>query len=125
MNLRQRLSRTQANGPSPPSSLLTVRPSSGEPDRYQIIKKQLHRQMITMLDLAMLEALDETQRRTQVEHVARRLLGESEIRLTRSDEERLIAELLHDTFDLGPITPLLLDEEVSDILVSSHRQVYV
>src|SRR5204862_5842984 len=25
---------------------------------------------------------------------------------------------------LGPITPLLLDEEVSDILVNTHRQVY-
>ena len=45
--------------------------------------------------------------------------------LTRGDEERLITELLHDTFDLGPITPLLLDEEISDILVNTHRQVYV
>jgi pilus assembly protein CpaF len=53
------------------------------------------------------------------------MLVEAEIRLTRGDEERLITELLHDTFDLGPITPLLLDEEISDILVNTHRQVYV
>jgi pilus assembly protein CpaF len=57
--------------------------------------------------------------------MARRMLAEAEIRLTRGDEERLVAELLHDTFDLGPITPLLLDEEISDILVNTHRQVYV
>src|SRR5438128_1699139 len=124
MNLRHRLGKTNgttaANAP-----LLAVRPTESEPDRYQVIKKQLHRELVGKLDLAQLEGLDENERRTQVERVARRMLVESEIRLTRPDEERLITELLHDTFDLGPITPLLLDEEISDILVNTHRQVYV
>ncbi|TMQ74099.1 MAG: CpaF family protein [Candidatus Eisenbacteria bacterium] len=124
MNLRHRLGKTNgttaANAP-----LLAVRPTESEPDRYQVIKKQLHREVISKLDLAMLEGLEEPQRRAQVEHLARRMLVETEIRLTRSDEERLITELLHDTFDLGPITPLLLDEEISDILVNTHRQVFV
>src|SRR5262249_61280289 len=80
---------------------------------------------ISKLDLALLESLDEMERRAQVEQAARRLLVEAEIRLTRGDEEKLITELLHDTFDLGPITPLLLDEEISDILVNTHRQVFV
>ncbi|HKQ56733.1 MAG TPA: CpaF family protein [Candidatus Eisenbacteria bacterium] len=124
MNLRHRLGR--GNGPATPSGpLLTNRPAEAEPDRYQVIKKQLHRELIAKLDLAMLEGLDETQRRAQVEHLARRMLVEAEIRLTRGDEEKLITELLHDTFDLGPITPLLLDEEISDILVNTHRQVFV
>ncbi len=123
MNLRQRLNRT--NGHTHAPAILAVRPSTGEPDRYQVIKKQLHRELIAKLDLASLETMDEAERRSQVERVARRLLEESEIRLTRPDEERLVSELLHDTFDLGPITPLLLDEEISDILVNTHRQVYV
>src|SRR5215467_6299013 len=123
MNLRHRLGR--GNGPTAPSPLLATRPAEAEPDRYQQIKKQLHRELISKLDLAMLEGLDEGQRRAQVEQLARRLLVEAEIRLTRGDEERLITELLHDTFDLGPITPLLLDEEISDILVNTHRQVFV
>ena len=124
MNLRHRLGR--GNGTTPATGpLLTLRPAEAEPDRYQVIKKQLHRELIAKLDLAMLEGLDETQRRAQVENLARRMLVEAEIRLTRGDEEKLITELLHDTFDLGPITPLLLDEEISDILVNTHRQVFV
>jgi pilus assembly protein CpaF len=125
MNLRHRLGRGNGATQAPSSPLLAIRPTEAEPDRYQVIKKQLHHDLIGKLDLALLEGLDETQRRAQVEQVARRLLIESEIRLTRSDEERLITELLHDTFDLGPITPLLMDEEVSDVLVNTHRQVYV
>jgi pilus assembly protein CpaF len=124
MNLRHRLGRGNGAAQSQ-APLLAVRPAEAEPDRYQVIKKQLHRELIAKLDLAMLEGLDENQRRAQVEHLARRMLVEAEIRLTRGDEEKLITELLHDTFDLGPITPLLLDEEISDILVNTHRQVYV
>jgi pilus assembly protein CpaF len=124
MNLRHRLGRGNGVAASQ-APLLAVRPAEAEPDRYQIIKKQLHRELISKLDLSMLEGLDEHQRRAQVEHLARRMLVEAEIRLTRGDEEKLITELLHDTFDLGPITPLLLDEEISDILVNTHRQVYI
>jgi pilus assembly protein CpaF len=125
MNLRQRLGRGKDNGAQQTGSMLAARPSEAQPDRFQVIKKQLHRELIGKLDLAQLENLDDAERRTQVERVARRLLVESEIRLPRGDEERLITELLHDTFDLGPITQLLLDEEISDILVNTHRQVYV
>ena len=127
MNLRQRLG-GRASGPAKPtaaSPFSASRPSEAEPDRYQIIKKQLHRELIGKLDMSLIEGLSETERRNQVEQLARRMLVEADIRLTRGDEERLIAELLHDTFDLGPITPLLLDEEVSDILVNTHRQVYI
>jgi pilus assembly protein CpaF len=125
MNLRQRLGKVPGRAPAQAQPFLSVRPTEAEPDRYQIIKKQLHRELISKLDLAALEGMSEADRRTQVEGLARRMLVEAEIRLTRGDEERLITELLHDTFDLGPITPLLLDEEISDILVNGHRQVYV
>ena len=125
MKLRMRLGRDTANGQTPPAtSLLNTKPA-GEPDRYHEIKRDLHRKLISSLDLSLLEGMQDDERRSQVERAARRLLGETEIRLTRADEERLITELLHDTFDLGPITPLLLDEEISDILVNTFRQVYV
>jgi pilus assembly protein CpaF len=127
MNLRQRLGGKDGNGHSAPFSgvPLAARPGNGEPDRYQSLKKQLHRELISKLDLALLEGMGDAERRNQVERAARHLVTASEIRLTRGDEERLISELLHDAFDLGPITPLLLDEEISDILVNGHRQVYV
>ncbi len=124
MKLRLRLGREQEDGKAPAPSLLAAKPAA-EPDRYHEIKRELHRRLISSLDLSLLEGMEEAERRAQVERVARRLLTESEIRMTRADEERLTAELLHDTFDLGPITPLLLDEEISDILVNTYRQVYV
>jgi len=125
MNLRQRLGGNRPGAPPPPNPMSSQRAPEAEPDRYQAMKTRLHRELIGKLDLSQLEGLEDGERRSQVERVARRLIVECEMRLTRADEERLITELMHDTFDLGPITPLLLDEEISDILVNTHRQVYV
>ena len=125
MNFRQRLGGNRPGAAPPPNPMSSQRAPEVEPDRYQAMKTRLHRELIGKLDLAQLEGLEDGERRSQVERVARRLIVEGEMRLTRSDEERLITELMHDTFDLGPITPLLLDEEISDILVNTHRQVYV
>ena len=132
MSLRDRFRKNAAGSPIA-ATTTEAEPANGRQlaaapsafDEYQELKRRLHREMIGKLNMALLEGLDENGRRDQVESVARRLLADSELRLTRSDEERLIQELLHDAFDLGPITPYLLDEEISDILVNTHRQVYV
>jgi pilus assembly protein CpaF len=124
MNLRDRLRRSTATAPAREPDLLSA-PQNGMLDEYQELKRRLHRDLIGKLNMASLEGMDDNQRRDQVEVLARRLLVEAELTLTRADEERLVQDLLHDTFDLGPITPFLLDEEISDILVNTHRQVYV
>src|SRR2546430_6137824 len=38
---------------------------------------------------------------------------------------RLCREVLHEVFGLGPLEPLLQDASISDILVNTHRQVYI
>jgi len=126
MNISRRIRGDQGAGPATTTATLAA-PNAPEPyaDRYQAMKKRLHRELIGRLDLSQMEHLSDFERRQQVEGVARQLLVESDIRLTRADEERLLTELMHDTFDLGPITPLMYDEEISDILVNSHRKVYV
>src|SRR6185436_18420015 len=124
--LRDRLRRGTV---APPAAVPEFTPAAlsknGQQDEFQELKRRLHRDLISKLNFTMLEEMDDAQRREQVESLGRKLLSESTVKLTRADEERLVQDLLHDTFDLGPITPFLLDEEISDILVNTHRQVYV
>jgi pilus assembly protein CpaF len=132
MSIRDRFRRPSATNSTAAAPTVEQEPVTGRApaapaqfDEYTELKRRIHRDIIGKLNMTTLDGLDENRRRDQVESLARRLLGESEMRLSRSDEERLVQELLHDTFDLGPITPFLLDEEISDILVNTHRQVYV
>jgi pilus assembly protein CpaF len=132
MNLRERFRKPG----SAPTATGNGSASHGEPmgngasanpraDEYMDVKRRIHRELIGKLSMSNMDHLDETRRREQVEIVARRIMAEANLGLSRPDEERLIQELLNDAFDLGPITPFLLDEEISDILVNTHRQVYV
>jgi len=127
MSLRDRLRRGPTGQPvaAAPEYTTPMQGKNGQQDEFQELKRRLHRDLIGKLNFTMLEDMDEAQRREQVESLGRKLISESTVKLTRADEERLVQDLLHDTFDLGPITPFLLDEEISDILVNTHRQVYV
>ena len=53
------------------------------------------------------------------------LLSEEGAPLSLSEREALFAEILDDVFGLGPLEPLLRDPSISDILVNTHRQVFV
>src|SRR2546428_3449935 len=127
MSLRDRLRRGPVAAPvaAPEYTPQSAGKNGALQDEYQELKRRLHRDLISKLNFASLEDMDDGQRRDQGESLGRKLLSEASLKMTRADEERLIQALLHDTFDLGPITPFLLDEEISDILVNTHRQVYV
>jgi len=52
------------------------------------------------------------------------VVGES-TPMNLQERERLAQEVLDEVFGLGPLEPLLADPTVSDILVNTHRRVYV
>jgi pilus assembly protein CpaF len=128
MGLKDRLVGRPANNVAMPSHSAGSALASSETrpqDTYQELKQQIHRSLIDRLDLASLESVDNEFLQSQVDRVVRQLLREQDLRLPPSDEERLVKEIKDETFGLGPIEPLLHDPEVSDILVNTHRQVYV
>jgi pilus assembly protein CpaF len=45
--------------------------------------------------------------------------------MTLQEKERLSNDVLDEVFGLGPLEPLLKDPSISDILVNTHRQVYI
>ncbi|MGQ9559424.1 MAG: CpaF family protein [Candidatus Oleimicrobiaceae bacterium] len=94
---------------------------------YQELKTRIHRKLIDKLDLSQVGAIPEQQLRVQVRKIVEELLdSESEdLPLAGVNRERLLAEIQHETFGLGPLEPLLADPTVSDILVNGHKQVYV
>ncbi|NPV28908.1 MAG: CpaF family protein [Firmicutes bacterium] len=60
-----------------------------------------------------------------VEEVIQAFLAEKGLALSRAEQQRLLRELLDEVFELGPITPLLQDPSVSEVMVNGPYQVYV
>jgi pilus assembly protein CpaF len=69
--------------------------------------------------------LNKDELRQEVRRVAEELCERSSSLLSRAERERLINEVLDETFGLGPLEPLMKDPTVSDILINGHNTVYV
>jgi len=92
---------------------------------YQELKSSLHRDLLSKVDLEKLTSLQDVRARTQVQSIIYDLISVSNTPLSAGEKERLCREVLHEVFGLGPLEPLLQDPTISDILVNTHRQVYV
>ena len=101
-------------------------PSNGAGGRsYQELKTTLHRELLNKIDLERLTSLQDAYARTQVQNVIYDLIAVTNFPLSGSERERICREVLQEVFGLGPLEPLLQDQTITDILVNTHRQVYV
>jgi pilus assembly protein CpaF len=92
---------------------------------YQELKTTLHRELLNKIDLERLTSLQDVYARTQVQNVIYDLIGSTSFPLSGVERDRICREVLQEVFGLGPLEPLLQDQTITDILVNTHRQVYV
>jgi pilus assembly protein CpaF len=92
---------------------------------FASVKAAIHRKLIQKLNLDRLTAANREDVRREVSQLLESLvLGES-APLNLQERERVVQEVLDEVFGLGPLEPLLADPTVNDILVNTHKRVYV
>jgi pilus assembly protein CpaF len=95
------------------------------PHSFQEIKSRLHRTLINRMDLTKLSSLTQEQVHAEVSRLAESVLVQEATPLSSSERERLVSDVQHELFGLGPLEPLLADHTISDILVNSHKTIYI
>ena len=85
----------------------------------------MHRELLNRIDLVKLTSLEDVKARLQVQEVIHEYIGKLDTPLSAIERDRLSREVLHEVFGLGPLEPLLEDPTINDILVNTHRSVYV
>lgn len=92
---------------------------------FQEMKSRLHRTLINRMDLTKLSTLTSEQVHAEVSRLAEVVLAQEAMPLSASERERLVNDVQHELFGLGPLEPLLKDPTISDILVNSHDTIYI
>ena len=92
---------------------------------FQEMKARLHRTLINRMDLTKLSSLTPDQVHAEVSRLAETVLAQEAMPLSVSERERLVNDVQHELFGLGPLEPLLKDPTISDILVKSHDTIYI
>jgi pilus assembly protein CpaF len=119
MALRERLVRDNIAG-----SPLTDDLASNQ-QGFQVMKARLHRLLINRMDLTKLGKLEPEQLHDEVARLAASVLAQEDTPLSTVERDRLIHEVQHELFGLGPLEQLLADPTISDILVNSPYNVYI
>ena len=95
------------------------------PHSFQEIKSRLHRTLINRMDLSKLSSLTPEQVHAEVSRLAESVLAQEAMPLSTAERERLVNDVQHELFGLGPLEPLLADPSISDILLNSHSTIYI
>jgi len=107
-------------------SLSSAGPAARESHKgFDELKRLIHSKLVDKLDLSRVSDLAGDVLRREIRLVVERLCDTENPLLNRMERERLIDEVLDETFGFGPLEILLKDPTISDILVNGPHKVYV
>jgi pilus assembly protein CpaF len=92
---------------------------------FEELKRLIHSKLVDKLDLSRVSDLAGDTLRREIRLVVERLCDTENPLLNRMERERLIDEVLDETFGFGPLEMLLKDPTISDILINGPHKLYV
>jgi len=92
---------------------------------FEELKQRIHSKLVDKLDLSRIGELEGEVLRREIRLVVEHLCDTENTMLNRAERERLVEEVLDETFGLGPLEGLLKDLTISDILINGPKSVYV
>ncbi len=93
--------------------------------RFQRLKQEIHKHLVSAMDLSCATALEDCELRRELRRGIEDLCRFRADLLSESERERLVNEITDEALGLGPIEPLLRDPTISDILINGPSTVYV
>ena len=108
---------------------MATRPMPGKADtrqdQFEEIKSRIHGKLVDKLDLSRVGDMKGDALRREIRVVIEHLCDADDALLNRQERERIVDEVLDETFGLGPLELILKDPKVSDILINGPKSIYV
>jgi len=96
-------------------------------DEYGELKTRVHDRLLDVIDLSLIDTLEQNQLRREIRRAIEAILAEDRqtLPLNFGEKEQFCREVVDEVLGLGPIEPFMRDPTVTDILVNTHRRIYV
>lgn len=88
-------------------------------------KLRVHGRIIDEINLATVEKIPIKELRPQIHALVAQHVATERLVLNATEFETFVDDVLNEMTGLGPIEPLLKDDSVNDILINTHKQIYV
>src|SRR5579884_1221961 len=123
--LQRGLNGLSSGGTSRLTGSLSVSGDGKGAKSFEELKRLIHGKLVDKLDLSRVSDLEGETLRREIRLVVERLCDTENPLLNRMERERLIDEVLDETFGFGPLEVLLKDPTISDILINGPQKIFV
>ena len=96
-----------------------------EIERTTELKVALHQKLLDLINLPALEQMPRSQVQAEIGEIVQEQLAQQNHALNLIERKRLVEDILDELLGLGPLEPLLKDPSITDILVNTHKTVFV
>ncbi len=100
-------------------------PEQTKADEFEAVKRRIHNKLVDKLDLSRVGDMQGDQLRREIRMVVEHLCDNENTLLNRAERDRIIEEVLDETFGLGPLEFLLKDPTISDIMINGPKDIFV
>ena len=104
---------------------MSLKQPDSKENSFEELKQRIHSKLVDKLDLTRVGELEGDVLRREIRLVVEHLCDTEDTLLNRAERERLIGEVLDETFGLGPLELLLKDPTISDILINGPKNIFV
>jgi pilus assembly protein CpaF len=101
-----------------------LKAKSTKAEEFEKLKRHLHSKLIDKLDMSRVGELEGDTLRREIRIVVEHLCDSENTLLNKSERDRLVEEVLDETFGLGPLELILKDPTVSDIMINGPKNIY-
>ncbi len=124
MSLLARLEKQKTGGSSTGEiSPRNLAPAKKEP--YEQLKNNIHKKIIDELKDIVIDEENQDILAAKIEEMVIKILDEEGEHISRPERLRIAKEISDDSIAFGPITPLLRDSEITEVMVNGPDSVYV
>lgn len=119
MSLKQRLEQANVTTKTTKQADVTKDPFAG-------LKSKIQNKVIGELDIDFTEISEDNEElKSEIQYIISKHIELESLNLTNSQKKKIQEELLNEIIGFGPITSLLNDPEVTEIMVNGPKQIFV
>ncbi len=90
-----------------------------------LAKEHVHPLLMDRIDASVIAELSRGELAEQISDIVSEILAQERLHLNQREQRDLVTLLLNDMLGLGPLEPLLADDDVSEIMVNGAQTVYI
>ncbi|MER9326520.1 CpaF family protein [Mesorhizobium sp. M0488] len=94
-------------------------------DDFLTLKVELHRHLIDRFNLTALESASKDEILNEIRPIVREFVRNRNVPLNARELDQLTSDTADEMLGLGPIEPLLKDDSITDIMINTHKRVFI